>query len=249
MGIESATYLSQLDPANPAGSDPLADADNHLRLIKSVLKNTFPNLDGPVSAKTTDFLGLVPVGSVLAWMGVKANIPSGWAACEGQTVNLTDGSGTLVLPDLRDVFIVGAGTRRPYGTFVGNDTSTITTATGGTHKHGARSQGAGEHSHFGGTQGTALSLDQIPSHPHRLSFRPSGSGRVVVGNTGMQVLGIDPVEGDTYQAGGGQAHNHPIQSDGNHTHGIEVDDGGAHNHTADVPVTPRAYSLLYIMKI
>jgi hypothetical protein len=49
MALEIATYISGLNASNPAGSDPLAQADDHLRLIKSTIKNTFPNINGEVS--------------------------------------------------------------------------------------------------------------------------------------------------------------------------------------------------------
>lgn len=38
MGVESATKISQLNPAWPLGSDPKSEGDNHLRLIKDVLQ-------------------------------------------------------------------------------------------------------------------------------------------------------------------------------------------------------------------
>lgn len=41
MPLETATYISDLNTSNPAHSDGLDDADSHIRLIKSVLKNTF----------------------------------------------------------------------------------------------------------------------------------------------------------------------------------------------------------------
>lgn len=45
MGLESATYIDDLDSSNPTSSDQRKQGDDHLRLIKSVLKNTFPNAD------------------------------------------------------------------------------------------------------------------------------------------------------------------------------------------------------------
>ncbi len=46
MGLETGTYLDDLVTSNPIGAtDPKSQGDNHLRLIKSVLKNTFPNAD------------------------------------------------------------------------------------------------------------------------------------------------------------------------------------------------------------
>lgn len=45
MGLESATYISELTASNPASSDAKAQGDDHLRLLKSVLQSTFPNAD------------------------------------------------------------------------------------------------------------------------------------------------------------------------------------------------------------
>lgn len=61
MPLESASYLNQLEVSNPASTDAMAQADDHLRLIKSVLKNTFPNINGPVTstpAELNDAKGL-----------------------------------------------------------------------------------------------------------------------------------------------------------------------------------------------
>jgi hypothetical protein len=38
--LETATYVSDLVTSNPAASDPLANADDHLRLVKATLKAT-----------------------------------------------------------------------------------------------------------------------------------------------------------------------------------------------------------------
>ena len=43
MALESATYISQLNTANPTGADPKSEGDDHLRLLKATIKNTFPN--------------------------------------------------------------------------------------------------------------------------------------------------------------------------------------------------------------
>lgn len=45
MALESATYISGLVDTNPAGSDAISQGDDHIRLIKTVLKNTLPNAD------------------------------------------------------------------------------------------------------------------------------------------------------------------------------------------------------------
>lgn len=43
MAIEVGTYLSSLVSANPLSSDAVSQGDNHIRLIKECLANTFPN--------------------------------------------------------------------------------------------------------------------------------------------------------------------------------------------------------------
>lgn len=59
MGVESATYISDLDPNAPAGGDSIAQGDDHLRLIKETIKNTFKEVKGEVTA-THDDLNQVP---------------------------------------------------------------------------------------------------------------------------------------------------------------------------------------------
>lgn len=49
-GLETGTYISDLVVTNPTGVDDYATADDHIRLIKSTVKNTFPNIDGAAAA-------------------------------------------------------------------------------------------------------------------------------------------------------------------------------------------------------
>jgi microcystin-dependent protein len=41
MTIEAATYVNDLQPVNPPSTDPVSQGDDHLRLLKQVLQNTF----------------------------------------------------------------------------------------------------------------------------------------------------------------------------------------------------------------
>lgn len=55
MGLESATFLSQLNASNPIGaSDPKSQGDDHIRLIKSVLQATFPNATAAYNLSPTE---------------------------------------------------------------------------------------------------------------------------------------------------------------------------------------------------
>lgn len=59
MGLESATYISDLIATNPVGaSDPKSEGDDHLRMLKSVLKTTFPNINGAVNPTPAEFNSL-----------------------------------------------------------------------------------------------------------------------------------------------------------------------------------------------
>jgi microcystin-dependent protein len=78
MPLETGTYLSDLVPANPAHTDGMNQGDAHMRLIKSVIKNTFPNftsaalnstqaaIDNAVAVVTGVAAHLIPVGTLAA---------------------------------------------------------------------------------------------------------------------------------------------------------------------------------------
>lgn len=60
MGLESGNYVSDLVITNPPTTDSKQQGDDHLRLIKTVLRNTFPNATKAIyfpesSAKTANF--------------------------------------------------------------------------------------------------------------------------------------------------------------------------------------------------
>src|SRR6478609_6250644 len=100
MPLETANYINQLNPANPLSTDSVSQSDDHLRTIKLALKNTFPNLDGPVLSTPAQLNSPVPVGVILMWSGAIVAIPAGYALCDG-----TNGT-----PDLRKKFVYGANT-------------------------------------------------------------------------------------------------------------------------------------------
>jgi len=54
MGVETATYIDDLDANLPAAGDNFSQGDDHLRLIKSTIKATFPNLTGAIAPTHTE---------------------------------------------------------------------------------------------------------------------------------------------------------------------------------------------------
>lgn len=53
MGLETATYISSLNASNPTATDLKSEGDDHLRLIKSTIKASFPNISGAMTATHT----------------------------------------------------------------------------------------------------------------------------------------------------------------------------------------------------
>ena len=43
MSLETAAWVTQLNSSNPTASDPVSEGDDHLRMVKTVLKNSFPS--------------------------------------------------------------------------------------------------------------------------------------------------------------------------------------------------------------
>ncbi|RMH12700.1 MAG: tail fiber protein, partial [Gammaproteobacteria bacterium] len=68
MPLETGDYISDLVETNPPGTDERSTADDHLRLIKHILKTTFPNLNGavnPTPAELNTLVGASTAGTVL----------------------------------------------------------------------------------------------------------------------------------------------------------------------------------------
>lgn len=64
MGLEAATFLNDFVTSNPLGGDGKSQGDDHLRLIKSVLQNTFPLATGARKFSSTD----AGATDVLTWL-------------------------------------------------------------------------------------------------------------------------------------------------------------------------------------
>ncbi len=50
MGLEAAEFIDELVVSNPTATDPKSQGDDHLRVIKKALQQSFPNISGEVSA-------------------------------------------------------------------------------------------------------------------------------------------------------------------------------------------------------
>lgn len=59
MPIESATYISQLNASYPQDGDIISEGDNHIRLLKQVEQNQWPNLGAAAVTATAAELNFV----------------------------------------------------------------------------------------------------------------------------------------------------------------------------------------------
>jgi microcystin-dependent protein len=127
----------------------------------------------------------VPSGGIIMWSGAIAAIPTGWVLCDGN--NST--------PDLRDRFIVGAGSTYAVDATGGSSTVTLSEANLPSHSHGVgniATSSAGAHTHnfsiFDSAE-TFTSLGTVGSFRSnsQTNFTTSSAGahtHTMTGNTG-----------------------------------------------------------------
>jgi hypothetical protein len=175
---------------------------------------------------TTAFVrDIIPTGIISLWYGSVASVPSGWYLCDGN-------NGT---PDLRDRFIVGAGSTYAVA------------ATGGS----ASVTPAGTIS--GTVGGTSLTEAQMPKHYHRYVTGALTGGTYPNNpeiNQNAVFFGGTPddaaYEYNTYSAGGDAASGGTGTGTSNgdsHTHSFS----GTFSGTSGTNLPPY-YALAYIMK-
>jgi microcystin-dependent protein len=225
MALESATYIDGLVVTNPVGSDPLAGADDHLRLIKSTLKSTFPNITGPVTATHGELSAPFPLGGIILWSGSLASIPVGWVLCDGA-------SGT---PDLRDRFVVGAGLGYAVADTGGEATVALVTDNLPSHSHTLDS----------GTISSAVTGISIVSdgaHSHTVTTNAGTTQPNEGGDAGGGYQGTITSTTSTHTG-----HSHSV-TDAGHTHTLSGSSGLTGSGTAHEN-RPPYYALAYIMKV
>ena len=99
MALETGTYISSLNASNPASTDGLAQADDHIRLLKSTIKATLPNVTGAITATQAELNLMDGVTATTAELNTldgitstvaELNILDGVTATAAE-LNITDG--------------------------------------------------------------------------------------------------------------------------------------------------------------
>ena len=145
---DNATYVSDFDVNRPGDHDSRFGGAAEIRAVKTALKNTFPNLQGPVEASDEVFNLILKQQlkprMIMFWCGPEDEVPNGWALCTGQVKN------GHVTPNLRDRFIMGWSEETAIGEH----------SPDGDHFY------EGGFAKFVDSKEHKLTLEQIPAHDH-----------------------------------------------------------------------------------
>tara|TARA_R100001510_G_scaffold44560_1_gene41116 strand:+ start:1661 stop:2401 length:741 start_codon:yes stop_codon:yes gene_type:complete len=194
MGLETGTYIDSLNSSNPTASDAVSEGDDHLRLIKSTVKATFPNitnaitsthtelnlLDG-VTANTTElnYVDVATLGTVEASKAVTADANKDITGARNLTITGTMTIGSNTATTLQAVYPVGsiyinaAVTTNPatllgFGTWVAFGTGRMMIG------YDASDSDFDALQETGGAKTHTLSTAELPSHSVTIPSNNSG---------------------------------------------------------------------------
>ena len=172
MALESGTYINSLNSSNPAATDGLAFADDHMRLMKATILASFPNITGAMTATHTVLNGLdarvtavetgnLPSGTKLLFQQTAA--PTGWTK---DTTNYNDHAIRVV-----------TGTASSGGT---NAFSTVDATAVGTISS----------SISGSIDSHTLTTNEIPAHTHFVSTDNTTTTRATLTSSNQVSMGF-----------------------------------------------------------
>ena len=169
-------------------------------------------------------------GMILLWYGNTGNIPSGFVLCDGN--NST--------PDLRDRFVIGAGSAYSPGNTGGSSSVTLSTSQLPSHTHSLSASGTtgggGSHRHYGFANATG-GQQRTGSNLSANNFAAKGTGAGNIYETyNITTAGNDASAGKTSEA---SSHTHSFSLSGN---------TGSAGSGSSIENRPPYYALCYIMK-
>ena len=209
MGLETGTYIDSLNSSNPTAGDAVSEGDDHLRLIKSTVKATFPNLSGAVTstqaelnlldgvtANTTElnYVDITTLGTVEASKAVTADANKDVTAIRNLTITgaLSAGSGLVTMSDIYPVgsiYINAAVATNPatllgFGTWVAFGAGRVMV---GIDASQTEFDTLGEES---GSKTHQLTEAELPSHQHDQGYGADQTPRHGI-TTGLSSVRID----------------------------------------------------------
>ncbi len=226
MGLETGTYISDLNSSNPAAGDAVNEGDDHIRLIKSTVKATFPSVSGAVSsthtelnlldgvtANTTElnYVDITTLGTAQASKAVTADANIDITGVRNLTCTGTITIGSNTATTLQAVYPVGsiyinaAVTTNPatllgFGTWTAFGTGRVIVG------YNASDTDFDALQETGGAKTHTLTTAEMPSHTHTSSLR--GNGEDELQNIPSASDNTDPsLTMTTSSTGGGGAHN------------------------------------------
>ena len=141
-GSGTTNYIAKFTAGTTIGNSQIYDNGTNVGI----------GTTGPAAGSKLDVNGkifeygkaLLPRGVIVMWSGTLANIPAGWALCNGGTYTAPNGD-SVTTPDLRDRFIYGTSANENPGATGGASTYTLTTDQLPVHSHSISADG--EHTH------------------------------------------------------------------------------------------------------
>ena len=74
MAVETGSWISDLVPAQPTGTSVVSEGAGHLRIIKSILQLSFPNVNDDVNAIHTKATAPTSTSAGLLWFDTTDNV-------------------------------------------------------------------------------------------------------------------------------------------------------------------------------
>ena len=223
MGLETGTYISDLNSSNPVAGDPVNEGDDHLRLIKSTVKASFPSVTGAVTATHTELnlidgvtatttelndVDITTLGTAQASKAVTTDASNDSTGIRNLVVSgsVTDSAGTLTA--IQTVYPVGSiyinaavatnpGTLLGFGTWAAFGAGRVIVGLNASDSDFDTVQ------ETGGAKTHTLSVLEMPGHNHNSNFVTGGSGVSGVNTSGS----YDATTNGTSSTGGDGAHN------------------------------------------
>ena len=205
MGLETGTFIDSLNSSNPGAGDPVNEGDDHIRLIKSTVKATFPSLSGAVTsthtelnlldgvtANTTElnYVDITTLGTAEASKALVVDANKDITGVRNLTVSGTITIGSNTATTLQAVYPVGSiyinatnssnpATLLGFGTWAAFAAGRVMVGFDSTDSDFDASE------ETGGSKNKTLSVSELPAHTHTIAASTSDTdaGGISQGNT------------------------------------------------------------------